>query len=176
MDNQPQNQDEKGQSQVAEKKVRVGWFSFSCCEDSTVIFTEILNDHWQEWKKIIDFRHARVLKTNNVLDELDVAFVEGALAAQEHVDKLKEIREKSKLVVAIGACACTGLPSAQRNKFNELQMEAIKPLLGKFNHLDKVLKLSEVVKVDAEVPGCPMDPQKFLEVLNFALKELGFSS
>lgn len=157
------------------KKVRVGWFSFSCCEDSTVIFTELLNDHWQEWKKLIDFRHARVLKTHNVLDELDVAFIEGALASQEQVDKVKEIRSKSKLVVAIGACACVGLPSAQRNQFDEVRLKEIEPLLARFKHLKKVQKLSDVVKVDAEVPGCPMNPDKFLEVLNGALKQLGFA-
>lgn len=172
MDEQPQASGD--QAAVADKKVRVGWFSFSCCEDSTVVFTEILNDHWQEWKNLIDFRHARVLKTNNVLDQLDVAFIEGALAAQEHVDKVKEIREKSTLVVAIGACACTGMPSSQRNTFNDEQLAAIRPLLDKFNHLPKVLKIADVVKVDAEVPGCPMDPDKFLEVLTSALKQLGF--
>ena len=46
------------------KKLRVGWFSFSCCEDSTIIFTELLNDHWQEWKDKIEFVDALVLDTS----------------------------------------------------------------------------------------------------------------
>ena len=66
-----------GQAEPKQKKLRVGWFTFTCCEDSTIVFTEVLNDHWQEWRRLIDFRHARVLQTKNVLDELDVAFVEG---------------------------------------------------------------------------------------------------
>src|SRR3989338_2464270 len=78
------------------KKIKIGWFTFSCCEDNTIVFTELMNDHWQEWKKLFDFRHARVLKSNNILDELDIAFIEGAIASQEHEDKLREIREKSK--------------------------------------------------------------------------------
>src|SRR3990167_2426026 len=98
---------------AVQKKLRVGWFTFTCCEDSTVIFTELLNDHWREWKKLIDFRHARVLKSHNVLDELDVAFVEGALSSQAHIDKLKEIRQKSKKIVAVGSCAVVGLPSSR---------------------------------------------------------------
>ena len=52
-----------------QKKLRVGWFTFSCCEDSTVIFTELMNERWQTWKKLIDFRHARVLQANNVMDQ-----------------------------------------------------------------------------------------------------------
>ncbi len=156
-----------------QKKLRVGWFTFTCCEDSTVIFTELLNDRWEEWRKLIDFRHARVLKTKNVLDELDVAFVEGAISSEEQAKKLQEIRDKSKTLVAIGACAVTGLPSAQRNDFDEETMKEIEPILTRFKHLDRVQKLDELVKVDVAVPGCPMNPDTFLGVVNGALKDFG---
>ena len=155
-----------------QKKLRVGWFTFTCCEDSTVIFTELLNDHWREWKRLIDFRHARVLKSKNVLDELDVAFVEGALSSQAHIDKLKEIRQKSKKIVAVGSCAVVGLPSSQRNTFGPEDIEAIRePYLEKFKYLPKVLKLADVVKIDAQLPGCPMDPKQFLKLVDEVLKE-----
>jgi coenzyme F420-reducing hydrogenase gamma subunit len=158
-----------------QKKLRIGWFTFSCCEDSTIIFTELLNDHWQEWKRLLDIRHARVLQTNNVLDELDVAFIEGALSSQDHVDKVKEIRSKSKKVVAIGACAVTGLPSAQRNQFDDARLQEIKPILEKFDYLPKAQKLSEVITVDMNVPGCPMSEKTFLEALTALLKEFNIS-
>ena len=41
----------------------VGWFSFTCCEDSTILLTELLNDHLDEWKKVVEFRHMKALKT-----------------------------------------------------------------------------------------------------------------
>ncbi len=151
------------------KKIRVGWFSYSCCEDSTIVFTEILNDHWQDWKKLIDFRHARVLQSKNVFDEMDVAFIEGAIANEHQAEEVRKIRGLAKTVVAIGACACTGMPSAQRNTFNAEQKEEIEFLVTRFKSFPKVLKLSEVIKVDAEVGGCPMDPKKFLEVLTGAV-------
>jgi len=28
--------------------------------------TDLMNDHWQEWKQLLDIWHARVLQTNNV--------------------------------------------------------------------------------------------------------------
>ena len=156
---------------AAKPKIKVGWFSFSCCEDSTIIFTELLNDHWREWKGLFDFRHARVLKKNNVLDELDIAFVEGAIASPEHERKVKEIRKKSKKLVAIGACAVQGMPSAQRNFFDEKQKKDIEFLISRFQALPKVLKLSDVVKVDVEVPGCPMNPDDFLKKVDALVKE-----
>jgi coenzyme F420-reducing hydrogenase gamma subunit len=155
------------------KKLRIGWFTFTCCEDSTVIFTEIMNDHFETWRKVLDIRHARVLQTKNVLDELDVAFVEGAINSAEQEAKLKEIREKSTKLVAIGACACTGMPSAQRNAFPAELKDKIKFLLDRFNQGEKVKKLDEVVTVDERVPGCPMTEAAFLTVVTKMLVEFG---
>lgn len=134
--------------------------------------TEVMNDHWQEWKKMFDFRHARVMKSHNVLDELDIAFIEGAIASEEHEKKLREIREKSKKLVAVGACAVVGMPAGQRNTFSEERNKEIEFLLARFAALPKVLKVSDVVKVDAEIPGCPMEPKTFLEVVNKVIGEL----
>lgn len=153
------------------RKIRIGWFTFSCCEDSTIVMTELMNDHWKEWKALFDFRHARVLKKNNVLDELDIAFVEGAVASEAHEEKLKEIRKKSKKLVAIGACAVIGMPSGQRNTFDEKQKAEIQFLVDRFKALPKVLKVSDVVQVDDQVPGCPMDPSTFLEKVDALVKE-----
>lgn len=154
---------------ASQEKIRVGWFTFSCCEDNTIVMTEVMNDHWQEWKKLFDFRYAKVLKRNNVLDELDVAFIEGALASEEHVERVKEIRGKSKLLVAVGSCAVTGMPSAQRNMFDDKKKEDIQLLVERFKALPEVLKVSDAVKVDFEIPGCPMSPDKFLEVVGKAV-------
>ncbi|OIP79918.1 MAG: hypothetical protein COT39_03810 [Parcubacteria group bacterium CG08_land_8_20_14_0_20_48_21] len=155
----------------ATRKIRIGWFSFSCCEDSTVLFTELMNTHWQEWKKLFDFRHARVLQSHNVLDEMDIAFVEGAIASHEHEQKLKEIRKMAKKLVAIGACAVAGLPSAQRNTFSEGQKQEIEFLLARFGALPKVLRLADVVRVDVEVPGCPMNPDDFMKKVTLLIQE-----
>jgi coenzyme F420-reducing hydrogenase gamma subunit len=155
-----------------QEKIKVGWFSFSCCEDSTIVMTEIMNEHWQDWKKLFDFRHARVLKSHNIMDEFDVAFVEGAIAGPEHEEKVKEIRSKAKYLVAVGACAVVGLPAGQRNNFTEAQMAEIQFLIDRFGALPKVLKVSDVVKVDVELPGCPMNPDAFLKAVDGLVKEL----
>lgn len=155
-----------------DKKIKIGWFSFSCCEDNAIVFTDLMDEHWQEWKKLFDFRHVRVLKSENTLDQLDVAFIEGAIASDIHATKLKDIRGKSKILVAVGSCAVVGMPAGQRNMFTEEQKKEIEYLIARFSALPKVLKVADVVKVDAEVPGCPMDTKKFLEVVNSAIISL----
>lgn len=155
-----------------QEKIKIGWFSFSCCEDNTVIMTEVMNDHWQEWKKIFDFRHVRVLKSKNIMDEFDIAFIEGAITSPEHENQVTEIRKISKKLVAVGACAVVGLPAGQRNDFTEDQKASIAFLVERFGALPKVKKVSEVVKVDVEIPGCPMDPKNFLDKVNALVVEL----
>lgn len=155
----------------APKKIRIGWFSFSCCEDSTIVLTEIMNDHWQEWKKIFDFRYAKVLQAKNTLDEMDIAFIEGAVADDDQAEKVRQIRKLAKKVVAIGACACTGMPSAQRNNFNDAQKQEIEALVARFKWSPQVRKLADVITVDAQVPGCPMDPKMFLAAVDQLVKE-----
>lgn len=154
------------------EKIKIGWFVFSCSEDNTILFTELLNDHWQEWKKIFDFRHVKVLKKNNIYDEFDIAFIEGAIASPEHEEKLKDIRGRSKKVVAVGACAVTGVPASQRNTFTPEQKEAIQFLVDRFGALPEVKKVADVVTVDASVPGCPMNADMFLKAVNALVAEL----
>jgi sulfhydrogenase subunit delta len=156
------------------KKMVIGWFSFTCCEDSTILFTELLNDNYDAWSKIIEFRHLNALKSNNRLEDLDVAFVEGAISSPTQESEVIKIRQNSKFVVAIGSCACTGLPSASRNELIDNEMsEKIKWYFDNFDYSIKVRKLDEVIKVDDWVDGCPMSVNKFYEVLNKYLEHFG---
>ena len=157
------------------QKLKVGWFSFTCCEDSTIIFTELLNQKYKIWLKKIDFVHARIFRRDDTSDikPMDIAFVEGAITSLRQEEKLKKIREKAKILIAVGSCAVLGSPSNQRNFFNQRQIDEIKPILEKFKYKEKVLKIADIVKVDEEIPGCPMDEKNFLAIME---KYLNFKS
>ena len=154
-------------------KIRIGWFTFTCFEDSTIIFTELLNKHYKEWFERLEFVHARVLRKDDTkeIQHMDIAFVEGAISSDTQEKKLKKIRQQATTLVAIGSCAVTGAPSNQRNFFKENQTVEIKEILAKFKYKEKVLKLSDVVKVDVVIPGCPMNEQIFLDLMNKVLKQ-----
>ncbi len=158
---------------MSNKKLKIGWFSFSCCEDSTIIFVEMMNDHYFKWKDLVEFRHVRVLKANNLLSDIDVAFVEGAIANDNDEKQLKEIRAVSKKLVAIGACAVKGNPSSQRNEFSEEKKKRIEPYMIRWGLNQKVKTLKDCVQVDDFVDGCPMAEEVFSNVLNKYLKEFG---
>ena len=145
----------------------VGWFSFTCCEDSTIVLTELLNDHLDEWKKVVEFRHIKALKTNNSLSGLDVAFIEGAISSDSQAREVRRIRENAQYVVAIGACACTGQPSASRNQFTSEELtRRIQWYLSHFDYGPEVRRLDQVIRVDDMVRGCPMRVPAFLQTLD----------
>ena len=157
----------------SQKKLRVGFFSFTGCEGCMVQFTEILNTKYFEWAPLLDVRYFRLLKGHNVLDGMDVAFIEGAISSQKEVERLQEIRRFAKRVVAIGSCAISGAPNNLRNYFDEKTNEEIGPILKKFGHREKVVGIGELVYVDATVPGCPILDNKFIEVLENYMREFG---
>ncbi len=155
------------------RKLRIGWFSFTCCEDSTIVFIELMNERFFEWKELIDFRYFRTFKGKNDMTDLDIAFVEGAISNREEEKMVKQIRSNCKKLVAIGSCACTGAPANQRNFFDQSTMAEIQFILERFAQREKVSQLSEVVHVDDFISGCPMDEKVFLEKLDQYLKEFG---
>src|SRR5215212_4020827 len=158
------------------KRLIVGWFSFTCCEDSTILFTELLNDYFDEWKKVIEFRHMKTLKTNNALTGLDVAFIEGAISSESQAKEAQQIRENARYVVAIGACACTGQPSTSRNQFASEQInERIRWYLSHFDYGKEVKRLNEVIQVDDMVRGCPMKAPSFFQTLKKYLQLFGIA-
>lgn len=153
------------------KKLSVGWFSFTCSEDSTILLTELLNTHFDKWKKLVDFKHLRALKTKNTPEGLDVAFIEGAASSPRQEEEIKKIRNNAKYVVAVGACAVTGMPSSSRNAFTDKEIdEKIKWYLSHFDYSKRVKRLNEVINVDDKVEGCPMSVEKFQEILGKYLK------
>jgi NAD-reducing hydrogenase small subunit len=90
----------------------------------------------------------------------DLGIVEGGVCNAENVHVLREFRQHCKLLLAIGACAVNGGLPAQRNHldvreclktvYREVPNDAELPL-----PLDMVHPLSDVVKIDYFLPGCP---------------------
>lgn len=132
-----------------------------------------MNDYFFKWNEFLEFKYFRTLKGKNDFTNLDIAFVEGAISNYKEKDFLSKIRENSKKLVAIGSCACTGSPANQRNFFNKSTKDEISNILVQFGQYDKVFPISEFVKVDDFIQGCPMDEKLFLKKLDEYLKEFG---
>jgi len=152
-------------------KLKIGVFSFTCCEGCVVSFLEALNKKYFDWKEKLEIENIRVLKTQNEIKKLDIAFVEGAISTESELKKLKEIRKKSKKIIAFGSGAINGYPSNLRNNFSKDLKKEIEPLIKKFNQIKKVSPIKKFVKVDDEIEGCPVDENSIIKKLEFYLKQ-----
>lgn len=113
--------------------------------------------------------------------EVDVGIVSGAIGNTEQEEEVKELRERCKILVVLGDCACFGGIPSMRNAFSKdevlrrvyIETESTKD--GKIPTspeipplLEKALPVNAMVNVDCFVPGCP--PRA--EAIKYALTEL----
>ncbi|HXW06813.1 MAG TPA: hypothetical protein VD833_16380 [Vicinamibacterales bacterium] len=113
---------------------------------------------------------------------VDITLVEGAVANEDHVQQIRRIRERTRILVAFGDCAVTGNVTALRNPLGGDEpvlrrvyldgaltaptlplAPGILPVL-----LDRVETIRAFVHVDYYMPGCPPSA----DVIHHALMEL----
>jgi len=150
--------------------VKMGFFSFTCCEGCTLTFLEVLNKKYDEYMKKMKIVNFRQLRTNAKIKKMDMAFVEGAISTESEIRKLKKIRKQSKKLFALGSGAVSGYPSNQRNKFDKEKKKEIKELLEKVHQIPEILPISNFVKVDDNIDGCPVSEEKLIKKIDECLK------
>ena len=100
----------------------------------------------------------------------DLSLVEGSVTTAHDAERIQEIRQLSRAVVTIGACATAGGIQALRNFADtEVLAEAVYPKPEYLSTLATSTPISEHIEVDYELPGCPVDRYQLLEVVSALL-------
>jgi len=152
-------------------KPKVAFFDFTCCEGCQLtvlsIGDKLLNLF--ESVEVVNFREASSYKGQ----DYDIAFVEGSIASPKDIERVKEIRKRAKVVVALGACAHIAGINAIRNFHN--QQEIKKLVYGdKAWVFDSILAqpVDAIIKVDYYIPECPIDKEEFLRFVSQLLNNM----
>lgn len=96
----------------------------------------------------------------------DVSLVEGSVTTPSDVERIRHVRDISKVLVTIGACATAGGVQALRN-FADVE-EFTRTVYARPEYiktLDRSTPIAAHVPVDFELRGCPIDRHQLLEVL-----------
>jgi len=148
---------------------KVAFFDFTGCEGCQLTVLDALQTHPEllEMVEIVEFREAMSEKAA----AYDIAFIEGSIARSSDAERLRDIRARAGLVVALGACAHLGGVNAIRNR---QQLEAVQTAVyGDKSDWFPVVNahpISDLIKVDAVIPGCPIDRQEFIDTVEALLQ------
>lgn len=134
-------------------KKTLGIFSLTCCEGCQF---ELLNfyDQFTDILNFFEVRNFILAKEENENVRFDVSLVEGTPETKEEMRHLKQIRKMSKILIALGTCAHLGGIQAGRN-FRETQVKS----------KNNVKPISQIIKVDYILPGCPINREEAYQVL-----------
>ena len=122
----------------------------------------------------VDLVYGPLVDAQEFPKAVDVTVVEGAVSSQDDLEKIRLIRSRSKLVVALGDCAVTSNVPAMRNNipvkkllesiYTVITTDGVPPLLR------HAVPVHAAIKVDLHVPGCPPPAKAIAYVLGELLE------
>lgn len=144
------------------KRPKVGMFKFTSCSGCLV---SLLNMQ-DEVLDLFDIAYFREVMDKPLRGEFDIAIVEGSISTDWQIKDIVDIRQRSRHLIAIGACATAGGLQALRNIES---IQAYKKYVYPSHELIDVLQtstpLSEHIRVDYELWGCPISEDAATETL-----------
>jgi sulfhydrogenase subunit delta len=145
------------------QKPSIGFFTLTCCEGCQ--FTVLFVDDIMSILGQFDVLYFNLLKEKNEITELDLAFIEGAVTTTTEVEEVKEIRQKAKHVVAMGACAINGGIPAMRNFVASSSLRKYVYHHKKHPNSVPASGIGEHIEIDYYMRGCPIIKQEFVEFM-----------
>ncbi|MEI6638728.1 MAG: NADH:ubiquinone oxidoreductase [Chlorobium sp.] len=143
-------------------KLKIASFDFTCCEGCQLQLAN-RESTLADFLELLDIRNFREILSEKH-DDYDIAFIEGSISRQEEVERLLKIRQQAKVLVAFGTCACFGGVNSLKNRF-QLD-ETVREVYGDMA-VDTlpVRKISDIVKVDLAIPGCPVAKEEVERII-----------
>ncbi|KZL16272.1 NAD-reducing hydrogenase HoxS subunit delta [Pseudovibrio axinellae] len=111
--------------------------------------------------------------SSNVIDgPYDLSLVEGSITTPHDRERIRDVRRQSKFLITIGACATAGGIQALRNFTDTRELLSVVYASPEYiSTLNTSTPISEHVKIDFELRGCPINKTQLLEVINAFLNK-----
>ncbi len=154
---------------TARKRQKLAVFKFASCDGCQLTILDCEDEllALADEVKIANFAEA----SSAVLrGPYDVALVEGSITTPHDAERVQEIRRASKFLITIGACATAGGIQALRNFRDVREFASIVYAKPEYiSTLDRSTPISNHVRVDFELRGCPIDRRQLIDVISAML-------
>lgn len=157
------------------EKPKVAFFDFACCEGCQLQLTNFGEDLLDILSaiEVVEFREVMSEKFSGTYD---VAIIEGSITDSHAVERIKKIRERSKILIAYGSCATIGGINGMKNKFDLQQIKQyVYQDAAKYFETKETRPVHQVVKVDYFIHGCPVYQCEVVKVLKAALRGITYN-
>lgn len=150
---------------------KIAVHKFSSCDGCQLA---LLNDAGSVLvlSQMVDIVHFAEAGPLDEFADVDIAFIEGSVNTKHDIYRLEKIREKSKYIVCIGACALTGGVQSLRNYTDAKELlrwqhdvypQETQVIIDEDLPTAKAIK--EYVNVDFEISGCPINTAQILKAI-----------
>jgi sulfhydrogenase subunit delta len=148
------------------RKPKLAVWKFSSCDGCQLSLLDC-EDELLELAGVITIANFAEASRAVMAGPYDVSLVEGSITTPHEAERIHKIRRSSKFLVAIGACATAGGIQALKNFKNVkdfISMIYANP--SYIETLNKSTAISDHVRVDFELRGCPINKYQLIEVLS----------
>lgn len=146
-------------------KPRVAVYKFSSCDGCQL---GILNLEAELLDLVGAVQIAYFLEATSTIQPgpYDVVLVEGSVSTEHEKDLIQQIRKDAGVLVAIGACATAGGIQSLRNFADHTELAKATYSHPEYLHyLEKATPITDHVKVDLQIQGCPVNKYQVLEAI-----------
>ena len=144
-------------------------WKFASCDGCQLTLLDC-EDELLDLSQVVTVAHFAEASSATVPGPYDISLVEGSVTTPQDVGRIHEIREQSRTLITIGACATAGGIQALRNFGDVAEFASV--VYASPQYIDTLATstpISAHVPVDFELRGCPIDRGQLLEVITALL-------
>jgi len=151
---------------MAGKKPRLAVWKFASCDGCQLSLLDC-EDELLAVAGAIDIAYFPEATRGEISGRYDVSLVEGSVTTAHDAERIKEVRERSRVLITIGACATAGGIQALRNFADVKEYIPMVYAHPEYIHtLATSTAISDHVKVDFELRGCPINKKQLVELVS----------
>jgi coenzyme F420-reducing hydrogenase gamma subunit len=118
----------------------------------------------------LDIRMFLEAGPSEMLDHYDISLVEGSITTAHDAERIIDVRNRSSLLVTIGACATAGGVQALRNTADVAEYcTTVYARPAWIETLATSTPIADHVKVDHELRGCPVSKKELVDTITALL-------